>query len=255
MNRYALKIEYAGTPFHGWQMQPGLETVQGALNFVLKKLDPSSDGVVGAGRTDAGVHAVGQVAHLDLRKDWNSSELQQAINFYLKPKLIAITAAEKVNNNFHARFSAMKRHYLFKIMNRKPPLTFQKNKYWLVRKKLDIENMKLGAAHLIGTHDFTTFRSTPCQAKSPVKSLDKIEIFKVNTLMGLSIHIKFEARSFLHNQIRSIMGTLEKVGSNRWSPERVALALKAKSRAECGPVAPPYGLYLTKVAYEANIFD
>ena len=128
MNRYALKIEYAGTAFHGWQMQPGLDTVQGALNFVLKKLDPSSDGVVGAGRTDAGVHAVGQVAHLDLRKTWNSSELQQAINFYLKPKLIAITAAEKVNNNLNARFSAMKRHYLYKIMNRKPPLTFKKNK-------------------------------------------------------------------------------------------------------------------------------
>ena len=254
MNRYALKIEYMGTPFHGWQKQPGLETVQGAINGALKNLDPFSDGVTGAGRTDAGVHATGQVAHVDLEKTWDANKLQQALNFYLKPKLISIVAIVKVNNNFHARFSAVKRHYVFKIINRMPPLTIGKSRYWQVRHPLDIEKMRQGALYLIGKHDFTTFRSTLCQARSPVKSIDKINIAKIESYMGPLIHIEFEARSFLHNQIRSITGTLGKVGSNSWIPQRVEIALSARNRSECGPVAPPSGLYLTKVDYETNIF-
>ena len=255
MNRYALKIEYAGTPFHGWQTQPGLETVQGAINLALKNLDPLSEGVTGAGRTDAGVHATAQVAHLDLEKAWDTYQLQQALNYYLKPKLISIVESAKVDTNFHARFSAVKRHYLFKIMSRPFPLTLEKNRYWHVRRSLNLEKMRQGAEFLVGRHDFTTFRSTLCQAKSPIKSIDKIEILKINSFMGPSIHIKFEARSFLHNQIRSIIGTLEKVGADNWDPERVKFALFAKNRAECGPVAPPSGLYLTQIDYEKNIFE
>lgn len=255
MNRYALKIEYDGTPFHGWQKQSGLETVQGAINVALKKLDPYCSGVTGSGRTDAGVHAIGQVGHLDLKKNWDSSQLQQALNFHLRPNAICIVACKKVNSNFHARFSAIKRHYIFKIINRRPPLALEENRCWHIRHPLDLEKMKQGASYLIGKHDFTTFRSTLCQAKSPIKTLDKIEIKEVNSLTGPSVIVKFEAQSFLHNQIRSIIGTLEKVGSSSWLPRRVELALVSKSRAACGPVAPPSGLYLTKIDYEENIFD
>ena len=254
MNRYALKIEYEGTQFHGWQTQPGLETVQGAINLAVKNLDPFSKGVIGAGRTDAGVHATGQVAHIDFKKNWEPYRLQQALNFYLKPKLISILASAKVESGFHARFSAVKRHYLFKILNRTPPLTLDKNRYWHVNHKLDLKKMKKGASYLIGKHDFTTFRSTLCQAKSPVKSIDKIEILKATSSTGSSIQIKFTARSYLHNQIRSIVGTLGKVGSNSWDPQRVQLALLSKNRAECGPVAPAAGLYLFKIDYENNVF-
>jgi len=255
MNRFALKIEYEGTQFHGWQTQPGLETVQGAINLAVKNLDAFSEGVTGAGRTDAGVHATGQVAHIDLKKDWDSYQLQQALNFYLKPKLISITASAKVDFDFHARFSAVKRHYLFKILNRNSPLTLEKNRCWHVRHKLDLKKMKKGASYLIGKHDFTTFRSTLCQAKSPVKSIDKIEILKATSSTGSSIQIKFTARSYLHNQIRSIVGTLGKVGSNSWVPEQVHLALLSKNRAACGPVAPAAGLYLYKIDYKSDIFS
>lgn len=255
MNRYALKIEYAGTQFHGWQTQPDQETVQGAINLAVKNLDPFSEGVMGAGRTDAGVHATGQVAHIDLYKDWDSCQLQRALNFYLKPKLISIIATAKVDSNFHARFSAVKRHYLYKILNRTPPLTLEKNRYWHVSHKLNLEKMKKGASFLIGKHDFTTFRSTLCQAKSPIKSIDKIEIINTPYSIGSSIQIKFTARSYLHNQIRSIVGTLGKVGSNSWEPERVHLALLSKNRAECGPVAPAAGLYLVKIDYKNDVFS
>lgn len=254
MHRYALKIEYVGTPFHGWQKQCGLETVQGAINRALKDLDPFSTGVTGAGRTDAGVHAIGQVAHVDLRKKWNPNQLQKALNFYLKPKLISIVASKEVDSNFHSRFSAIKRHYLYKIVNRTPPLTIEKNTSWHRSHPLDINKMIEGASYLIGKHDFSTFRSTLCQSKSPVKSIDKIEILEVDSFVGRSIEVKFEARSFLHNQIRSIIGTLEKVGSKRWPPDRVKVALKAKNRAQCGPVAPPSALYLIRVDYEKKIF-
>tara|TARA_A100001011_G_C14175151_1_gene784311 strand:+ start:297 stop:1073 length:777 start_codon:yes stop_codon:yes gene_type:complete len=254
MNRYALKIEYDGTLFHGWQKQQNLDTVQGSIELALKRLDPSSKGITGAGRTDAGVHATGQVAHLDLKKNWNPDQLKQALNFFLKPKLISIVAAAKVDMDFHARFSAVKRYYLYKIINRNAPLTLDINKSWQVRRVLDVEKMNQAAKCLVGTHDFTTFRSSSCQAKSPIKSIDKVKIDSVDSSIGKSIYFKFEARSFLHNQIRSIVGTLEKVGANRWPKNRVILALSAKNRNECGPVAPANGLYLTKIDYKEDIF-
>ena len=254
MFRYALKIEYMGTYFHGWQRQENLETVQGAINFALKSLDPFCNGIIGAGRTDAGVHATGQVAHLDLKKNWDPNRLQHALNFYLKPKLIAIIGVAEVDSNFHSRFSAIKRHYLFKIMNRSAPLTLEKHRFWHVGRPLDIKKMEQAASYLIGKHDFTTFRSSLCQAKSPIKSIDLIKISKTNSSEGNTIEVKLEARSFLHNQVRSIVGTLEKVGSKVWPPERVKSALDSKNRSECGPVAPPSGLYLSRVDYPENIF-
>ena len=254
MFRYALKIEYMGTYFHGWQRQKNLQTVQGEINAALKRLDPRCNGVTGAGRTDAGVHATGQVAHLDLEKNWDLTRLKYALNFYLKPKLIAIVGVAKVDANFHSRFSAIKRHYLFKIMNRAAPLTLEKNRFWHVGRPLDIESMEQAASYLIGKHDFTTFRSSLCQAKSPVKSIDQITISKMVSISGTTIEVQLEARSFLHNQVRSIVGTLEKVGSKVWSPERVQSALASKNRSKCGPVAPPSGLYLIHVDYPENIF-
>ena len=254
MHRYAIKIEYVGTSFHGWQIQPNQETVQGYVNFALQKLDPLAEGVVGAGRTDAGVHATGQVAHLDLAKAWDPDRLQQALNFHLKNKLIAIIACAQTSSNFHARFSATKRHYVYKILNRHPRLTLDRNMYWHVSQILDLKKMNEGAAYLIGKHDFTTFRSSLCQSKSPVKSIDKIKIFSKKSELGSAIHFEFEARSFLHNQIRSIIGTLAKVGSNKWHPKKVKHALIAKDRSKCGPVAPAEGLYLTKVKYKEKIF-
>ena len=244
-----------GTYFHGWQKQDNQETVQGEINSALKHLAPLCNGVTGAGRTDAGVHATGQVAHLDLEKNWDLTRLQHALNFYLKPKLIAIIGVAKVDPNFHSRFSAIKRHYLFKIINRTAPLTLEKNRFWHIGRPLDIKRMEQAASYLIGQHDFTTFRSSLCQAKSPIKSIDLIEISTTNSMSGNTIEFHFEARSFLHNQIRSIVGTLEKVGSKVWPPERVKLALKSRNRSECGPVAPPSGLYLTHVDYDENIFS
>ena len=243
-----------GTYFHGWQKQENLETVQGAINSALKNIEPLCSGVTGAGRTDAGVHAIGQVAHLDLIKNWDLTRLQHALNFYLKPKLIAIVGVAKVDLNFHSRFSALKRHYLFKIMNRSAPLTLEKDKFWHIGRNLDIEKMEQAASYLIGKHDFTTFRSSLCQAKSPIKTIDQIKISKTISMIGSTIEFQLEARSFLHNQVRSIVGTLEKVGSAVWAPERVRLALTSKDRSKCGPVAPSCGLYLTHVEYPDNIF-
>ncbi len=254
MYRYALTIEYDGTNFHGWQIQKKLPTIQGAINFAIAKIQSSFEGITGAGRTDSGVHASGQVAHLELNKNWEPFRLQQALNFHLKPKPIAIIKVNRVVDDFHARFSAIERHYQFKIVNRDSPLTFQQNRYWLVKRKLNIRKMQKAANYLIGCHDFTTFRSSLCQAKSPVKTMKQIEIISTNTELWPSIEINIKAKSFLHNQVRSIVGTLEKVGSNTWEPEQVAAALVAKNRNECGPVAPPYGLYLAKVIYPQNLF-
>ena len=244
-----------GTYFHGWQRQEALETVQGAINSALKNLDPQCNGVTGAGRTDAGVHATGQVAHLDLKNNWDLTRLQYALNFYLKPKLIAIVGVAKVDSNFHSRFSAIKRYYLFKILNRPAPLTLEKDRFWHVGRPLDIKRMEHAASYLIGNHDFTTFRSSLCQAKSPIKSIEKIKISKTISAKGTTIEVRLEARSFLHNQVRSIVGTLEKVGSKVWAPERVESALASKNRSQCGPVAPPSGLYLTQVDYPEKIFN
>lgn len=255
MFRYALKIEYDGSNFHGWQKQKNLETVQGAINKSIKFLDPYSEGVTGAGRTDTGVHATGQVGHVDLNRKWDAHELRNAINYHLKPNLIAIIDVVKVSNLFHSRFSAMKRTYLYKIFSRAAPLTLEKNRSWYLRQPLNREKMIDGASYLIGSHDFTTFRSSLCQAKSPLKSIEKISIAQRGYLNGSIIEINIEAKSFLHNQVRSIAGTLEKVGSGHWPPEKVGEVLAAKNRSACGPVAPAAGLYLTKVDYSDKLFQ
>ena len=254
MFRYALKIEYDGTLFHGWQKQSQLKTVQGEINLALRNLDNLSEGVTGAGRTDAGVHATGQVAHVDMNTEWEPIKLQNALNYYLKPRPIAIVGAVKVNSNFHSRFSAQERYYLFKILIRPAPLTLDKNRFWHVRRHLDVKKMVEGASYLIGRHDFTTFRSSSCQAKSPIKTIEKIIINETEIELGSVIEIRLKAQSFLHNQVRSIAGTLEKVGSGNWVPEQVGAALSKKNRTACGPVAPPMGLYLTKINYREPIF-
>ena len=254
MPRYALKIEYDGGPFNGWQRQAdGQPTVQGALETALAKLDPPQ-AIAAAGRTDAGVHATGQVAHCDLSKDWDPFRLLGAINAHLRPAPVSVVALAQVPDDFHARFSALERRYLFRLVQRRAPVTHDRGLVWQVAHPLDIDAMRRGAAHLIGHHDFTTFRSTLCQAKSPMKTLDAIGIEERDYPGGTEYHFTLRARSFLHNQVRSIIGTLERVGAGSWAQDQVKTALAAKDRASCGPVCPPQGLYLTDVVYPSNPF-
>ncbi|MEE2774884.1 MAG: tRNA pseudouridine(38-40) synthase TruA [Pseudomonadota bacterium] len=254
MFRYAIKIEYDGTNFHGWQKQNSVATVQGTINQALDNLNTSGIGVIGAGRTDAGVHALGQVAHFDMPKKWEPIELQNALNYYLKSELISVISISETPTDFHARFSARKRHYLFKMLIRRPPLTLNKHRFWHVRRSQGIAQMREAAKNLVGQHDFTTFRSSICQAKSPIKTIDSISIHKHSNKNESIIEIRIQARSFLHNQVRSIVGTLEKVGSGFWTPNDVAEAIEAKDRARCGPVAPAHGLYLENVLYDEISF-
>lgn len=254
MPRYALKIEYHGAPFAGWQRQSGQPSVQEAIEVALRRLEPEAPGIAAAGRTDAGVHATGQVAHCDLAKDWDPFRLAEALNWHLKPQPVAILATARVADDFHARFSATERRYLFRLLQRRAPATHDKGLVWQVLNPLDIAAMQEGAAHLIGHHDFTTFRSTMCQAASPVKTLDEITIAAHPVPQGTEYRFTLRARSFLHNQVRSIVGTLERVGAGAWPPEDVRAALEAKSRAACGPVCPPQGLYLTGVGYPEDPF-
>ncbi len=250
MYRFLLKLEYDGTCFHGWQIQDNIETVQGVLLEAIRNLEPSCQEVVGAGRTDAGVHATNQIAHIDLEKLWEEYTVQKALNFYLAKKPISVLEVKLVDMNFHARFSAIKRHYIYKIYYRGASLTFERNLYWNIHYPLNEEEMKVAASYLVGKHDFTTFRSSSCQAKSPVKTIDAISIKKNKSDQGFIYEFQFSARSFLHNQIRSIVGSLEKVGKGSWLPERIAQALKAKDRSNCGTVAPPQGLYLSGIEYD-----
>jgi tRNA pseudouridine38-40 synthase len=255
MPRYALKIEYHGGPFAGWQRQSqGLASVQGAVEAALAKLEPRAHTIAAAGRTDAGVHATGQVATLDMERDWDPFRLMEALNHHLRPEPVAILAAVRVADDFHARFSALERRYLFRLIQRRAPLTHDAHLAWRVQHSLDLAAMRAGAAHLIGLHDFTTFRSTLCQSKSPVKTLDEISITEAPYAGGREIRFTLRARSFLHNQVRSIVGTLERVGAGSWQPEDVKAALEAKDRAACGPVCPPDGLYLTGVGYPVDPF-
>ncbi|MGB5868851.1 MAG: tRNA pseudouridine(38-40) synthase TruA [Albidovulum sp.] len=254
MPRYALKIEYHGAPFAGWQRQADQPSVQEAVEIALRKLEPDAPGIAAAGRTDAGVHATGQVAHCDLARDWDAFRLSEALNWHLKPQPVAILAAAPVADDFHARFSALERRYLFRLIARRAPVTHDAGLVWQVLKPLDLDAMRKAAAHLIGHHDFTTFRSTMCQAQSPVKTLDEITIDRVETPGGHEYRFTLRARSFLHNQVRSIVGTLERVGAGGWPPERVKTALMARNRAACGPVCPPQGLYLTGVTYPQDPF-
>jgi tRNA pseudouridine38-40 synthase len=245
MPRYKLTIEYDGSPFLGWQIQDSALTVAGVLEDAVEKLSGERARVFGAGRTDAGVHARGQVAHIDLSKDWETDVIRDGMNAHLRPHPVAILSAEKVDADFDARFSAIKRHYVYRILNRRSDLALERNRVWRVTRPLDEKKMQEAATHLIGNHDFTTFRSTECQAKSPVKTLDVLNVSRD----GQEIRIEASARSFLHNQVRSIVGSLEQVGEGRWAPTDMKSALEARERSACGPVAPPDGLYLVRVDY------
>ena len=254
MPRFALKIEYDGGPFAGWQRQAGQPSVQAAIEEALARLEPGPHTIAAAGRTDSGVHATGQVAHCDLRHDWDPFRLSEALNYHLKPLPVAIVACARVADDWHARFSAVERRYLFRLVARRAPLTLDRGKVWQVRNPLDPRAMQAGADHLLGRHDFTTFRAAGCQAPSPVRTLDELRIEEVPCPAGQMLHIHVRARSFLHNQVRSFVGTLERVGSGAWHPEAVRAALEARDRAACGPVSPPHGLYLAQVGYEADPF-
>jgi len=255
MPRFALKIEYDGRPYCGWQKQPALDTVQGKLERALRKLEADCVGVQGAGRTDTGVHATGQIAHVDMLRDWEPFRLQEALNFHLKPAPISVLAVAQVADDFHARFSAIERRYLFRLVSRRAPMTFDKGTAWRVSHPLDPVAMQRGADFLIGQHDFTTFRSSLCQAASPIKTLDELRIEVVPRDLGTEYRFHVRARSFLHNQVRSFVGTLERVGAGAWPPERVRDALEAQSRAACGPVSPAHGLYLKAVKYPQDPFS
>jgi tRNA pseudouridine38-40 synthase len=245
MPRYKLTIEYDGAPFCGWQIQADQITVQGVLTAAIEALSGDKTLVQGAGRTDAGVHARAQVAHVDLTKEWDTDTVRDALNAHLRPHPVAILAAEQVTGDFNARTSAIKRHYLYRIINRRPDLTLEAGRAWRVPRPLDVAAMHAAAQRLAGKHDFTTFRSTECQAKSPVKTLDVLRVER----NGEEIHITAVARSFLHNQVRSMVGSLVAVGEGKWSADDLAGALAARDRTACGPVAPPDGLYLMRVDY------
>ena len=254
MPRYALKIEYDGQPFSGWQRQKTAPSVQQCVEESLAVLEPDVPSIAAAGRTDAGVHALGQVAHCDMAKVWDPFRLSEALNQHLKPHPIAITACTAVDDDWHARFSAVERQYLFRLIVRRAPLVHDKGNAWRVKNALNADAMRTGAAHLIGTHDFTTFRASICQAKSPVKSIDEITISEQDYPGGRELRIFVRARSFLHNQVRSIVGTLERVGAGAWEPRDVNTALEACDRSKCGPVSPPDGLYLMAVGYPKDPF-
>ncbi|CUH87547.1 tRNA pseudouridine synthase A [Phaeobacter sp. CECT 5382] len=254
MPRFALKVEYHGKPFAGWQRQKDLPTVQSAVETALSRLEPGPHTIAAAGRTDAGVHGLGQVAHCDLKKDWDPYRLSEALNYHLKPDPVAIVACAQVADDWHARFTAIERQYLFRILVRRPPATLEAGQVWQLRNDLDLEAMQEAAQHLVGTHDFTTFRSTICQAKSPIKALDELRIERVAGFSGPEIHFHVRARSFLHNQVRSFVGTLERVGAGTWDPIDVKTALEARDRTACGPVCPGHGLYLARVGYPDPVF-
>lgn len=245
MARYKFIIEYHGAPYVGWQSQKNGRGVQDVIADGIKGFCGQEVTVFGAGRTDAGVHAWGQVAHVDLETGAQPDKIRDAVNAHMRPEPVAVVEVEKVAPDFDARFSAIKRHYLYRIINRRAPLTLDRGLAWAVHVPLDAGLMHEGAQHLVGNHDFTTFRAAQCQAKSPVKTLDKIAVSRY----GEEIEVTVAARSFLHNQVRSIVGTLKQVGEGKRPPSDVARILKARDRALCGPVVPAEGLYLSCVDY------
>jgi len=246
MPRYKLTIEYDGAPFCGWQLQDSLPTVQGAMEAAVKAMTGEDVRVHGSGRTDAGVHARGQVAHCDSAKPFAPDRLRDGLNAHLRPNPVGVLNAEIVPESFEARFSAIKRHYLYRIANTRANLALDIGRVWRVPRRLDAEAMHQAAQRLIGKHDFTTFRDTECQAKSPENTLDQLDV----TRNGDAIDIMTSARSFLHSQVRSMVGSLVWVGEGRWSADDLAAVLAARNRAACGPVAPPEGLYLMRVEYQ-----
>ncbi|MDP9137239.1 MAG: tRNA pseudouridine(38-40) synthase TruA [Pseudomonadota bacterium] len=244
--RYRILVEYDGTPFVGWQMQDNGPSVQGVIVAALKALTGVEAKVQGAGRTDAGVHAMGQVAHFDLDGEWDARRLREGLNALLRPHPVAILEAQKVSQEFHARHSAIRRQYLYRILNRRAPPVLEADRVWHVNRPLDADGMHAAAQHLVGRHDFTAFRSSECQAASAEKTLDRLDVRRA----GEAIEIVAEARSFLHNQVRSMVGTLKLVSERKWSASMVGEILHARDRTRCGPVAPPQGLYLIKVEYD-----
>ncbi|MCB4767491.1 tRNA pseudouridine(38-40) synthase TruA [Ancylobacter sp. Lp-2] len=249
MPRYKLTIEYDGTPFVGWQLQAVGATVQGALTDAVERFAGERVHVQGAGRTDAGVHATGQVAHIELAKHWRPDTVRDAMNAHLRPLPVAVLAAEVAADDFHARFSAIGRRYLYRIIVRRPDLVLDRDRAWRVLRPLDAQAMAEGARQLVGRHDFTTFRAIGCQANSPVKTLDRLEVETAPLDFGTEIRVHAAARSFLHHQVRSMVGTLVKVGEGAWTPGDVKAALEARDRTRCGPMAPSAGLYLAEVTY------
>lgn len=248
MPRYRITIEYDGTPFHGWQRQANGPSVQGELETALHKFCGEAAGVRGAGRTDAGVHALGQVAHFDLEKSWEPFRVREALNFHLKPAPIVVVSCEAASADFDARHSATARHYRYRILSRRAPPALERNRVWWLPVALDAERMTAAARVLLGRHDFTTFRAAQCQANSPLRTLDRLEV----TRIGDEILVEASARSFLHNQVRSMVGSLKLVGEGKWSAQDLQAALNAADRAACGPVAPAAGLYLVSVDYGAR---
>ena len=246
MTRYKLTIEYDGAPYFGWQRQKTHPSVQQAIEEACKALDGKLPTLFGAGRTDSGVHALGQVAHVDLNKGIRADKVRDGLNYHLAEHTITILDAQMVSDDFHARFDATSRTYLYRLIDRRPKLALDKGRVWRLPVKLNADMMHHAAGVLLGEHDFTTFRDKLCQAKSPVKSLDELTVTRV----GAEIHIHAKARSFLHRQIRSITGTLAEVGMGKLTAQNVADILAACDRTACSPVAPPDGLYLMDVGYE-----
>ncbi|GAW41958.1 tRNA pseudouridine synthase A [Brevundimonas sp. SH203] len=247
MPRYKLTLEYDGTAYNGFQAQDGQPTVQGAVEDAIAAFSGERIRIAAAGRTDTGVHATAQVIHADLARDWPTATVLNAMNAHLVRQDVCVLSAEYApDSDWHARFSATGRGYLYRILNRRPQPVLERDRVWHVKKTLDAEAMHHAAQVLVGHHDFTTFRDMGCQAKSPVKSLDVARVRR----FGEEVHLVFQARSFLHRQVRSMAGTLVEVGLGRWSAHDVKAALEAKDRARCGPVAPSAGLYLSGVRYD-----
>ena len=245
MSRYKLIIEYDGAPYAGWQRQKDQPSVQGALETAAKAIDGASVDVYGSGRTDSGVHALAQIAHMDLTKGLRADKVRDALNFHLAEEPVTVLDAEIVDDEFHARFNATEREYLYRIMDRRPKLALERGRVWRLPVKMNVDTMHDAAQVLVGKHDFTSFRDKQCQSKSPVKTLSELSVSRI----GDEIHIKAKAPSFLHKQIRSITGTLAEVGMGKMNKQDVADALAACDRTQCGPVAPPDGLYLVRVTY------
>lgn len=245
MPRYKLTVEYDGGPYSGWQFQEGQPTVQGVLENAIEQLCGEQCRLQVAGRTDAGVHAWAQVAHFDSPKEYDAERVKGALNYYMREDAVAIIHAEAVTEEFHARFSATGRRYLYRVLNRPTPPAIERGRVWHVPEPLDITLMRAGANYLIGTHDFTSFRASECQSKSPIKTLDDITISQA----GEEIHLHFAARSFLHHQVRNIVGSLKKVAQGRWQPKKIKEVLEAQDRTAAAETAPACGLYLTEVVY------
>ena len=245
MPRYKILVEYDGAPFAGWQFQDNSPSVQRTIMAAIEAFSGEKVMVQGAGRTDAGVHALGQVAHFDLSRERETDTIRDALNAHLRPHPVAILSVEKAAADFDARRSAVRRHYLYRIANRRADLAIERGRAWRVPRPLDAGAMHQAAQRLVGKHDFTTFRSTECQAKSPEKTLDRLDVSRA----GDEIHVTAVARSFLHNQVRSMVGSLVPVGDGKWGADDLARALAARDRSACGPVAPPDGLYLVRVDY------